>query len=864
LFDLKTPGSPETPLLETMKTTLTILTLLLCSPLRAANWPDRPLLHAVRVQTPPTLDGDLSDAAWQEAPEFTDFTQHDPDDGKPATMKTSIRIVYDDKAIYFGAKMSDPQRPTALLARRDSFIDPDFLSINIDAQHDRLSGSSFTVTPANMQLDTVLYNDTSEDGTWDGVWDSAAKIVADGWVAEVRVPFSQLRFPEKEKHVWGINITRRTVRNNEWVRIVNVPKGENGFVSRFADLDGIEGIHRGRPLELVPYGVMRSDFLSRFDRSNPYLDAHKQRIDGGLDVKYGLTSSLTLTGTINPDFGQVEVDPAVVNLSQFETFFPEKRPFFTEGANLFRFGDSPARSRFNFIFPPNPFYSRRIGRSPQGSVGADYVTAPSETTILAAGKLTGKIGRGWSVGILDALTDAERARFIDGSVSGRRQVEPMTNYFIGRTTKEIGSSSRVGMMLTSVDRRLPAELSSMRDRANVFGVDGYTLLRNKSWIIDWNAISSRISGSREAIAIAQRSPARYYQRPDAGHIHYDPNRTSLTGFGGKVLVAKQTGDWRPNVQVQAYSPGFDTNDAGFLLRTDAISSSAILQYVNDRPDKRLRERRFFIGTYMNQNFDGDVFDRGVFANGRIRMPNYWDAFVDLFGSASGLDDRQTRGGPLTRRASSWTTTAGIESDSRKKVSFGTEGQLSRSGDGSNSSWLSVSFNYRPAPNLSLSISPSVSRSHDVSQYVTTISDPNATATYGARYLFSELEQHSFELGTRAEWTVHSRLSFQLYAQPFIASGDYHDIRQLARPRTRDFVPYDGNLAEPDFNFHSLRGSAVMRWEFRPGSALFVVWNENRADVAPVGNFRLRRDLRAIPNSPSQDVFLVKLSYWIPM
>src|SRR5712691_3976837 len=464
----------------------------------AANWPEHPRLHAVRIAVaPPVIDGDLSDPAWQNAPEFTAFTQHDPDDTKPPTMRTSIRIVYDDNAIYFGAKMSDPQRPTARLFRRDEFGTTDFLSINIDPQLDRLSGNAFTITPANVQLDTVLYNDIGEDGSWDGVWESATKIVPDGWVAEVRIPFAQLRFPDKPVHVWGLNITRRTVRNNEWVRIVNTPKGQTGFVSHFADIVGIEGIHRGRAVEVVPYAVTRSDVRTRVDPNDPLVARRDARADGGVDLKYALTSSLTLTGTLNPDFGQVEVDPAVVNLTQFETFYPEKRPFFTEGLNIFRFGDTPAPSHFNFFFPPSLFYTRRIGRAPQGTIDADFIDAPGNTRILRAAKLTGKLPAGWTIGVLDALTNAERARFVNGSLSGRQHVEPMTNYFVSRMTKEIGLSSRVGFMLTSVDRRLGEDLLSLRRSALTGGVDGYTRLGDQSWILEGSAFGSRVTGTAE-------------------------------------------------------------------------------------------------------------------------------------------------------------------------------------------------------------------------------------------------------------------------------------------------------------------------------------------------------------------------------
>lgn len=833
---------------------------------QAANWPDHPVLHAVRVAVPPTLDGDLSDAAWQSAPEFTDFTQHDPDDGKPPTMATSIRIVYDDQAIYFGAKMSDPQRPTALLARRDTFTQTDFLSLNIDPQLDRLSGSSFTVTPANTQQDSVLYNDIIEDLSWDGVWASATKITRDGWIAEIRIPFSQLRFPDRPSHVWGVNITRRTVRNNEWVRIVNTKKGQTGFVSHFADIVGLEGIHRGRPLELVPYAVTRADVLTRADRNNPLLDRREVRVDGGLDLKYALTSNLTLTGTINPDFGQVEVDPAVVNLSQFETFYPEKRPFFTEGVNIFRFADTPAPSHFNFFFSPSLFYTRRIGRAPQVTPDSDYVDAPSDTTILGAAKITGKLSNGWSIGVLNALTGSEHARYVDAAgTSARQQVEPLTNYFVARATKAINPGARLGFMFTSVDRSLPNELSSLRETAVTGGVDGYASFgADRSWILEGDAVGSHVTGSPEAISATQLSSSRYYQRPDAESVHYDPTRTSLDGWGGRAMFSKSTGLWRPNVQVHVYSPGFETNDAGFMQRTDIISAHALMQYVNQDTSEHFRSRTLWIGAWQNNNFDGVTLERGVFADHSATLKNYWIYRASLFLSPGAFSDRTTRGGPVVRTAASWSSDLELGTDERKALSFDATSHLEGSGDGTYLHTFALGVTARPASNLQLSAGPSFTRSHDETQYISAFADRGATATYGQRYLFAQLEQHSFELSTRVDWTLSARFSLQLYLQPFVASGDYHDYHTLVAARTRDYTAYHGAVSNDDFNFRSVRGSAVARWEFRPGSALYVVWNENRADVANIGDFHFRRDVRAIPNAPSQDVFLIKVSYWLPL
>ena len=765
-------------------------------------------------------------------------------------------------------KMTDPQRPTALLVRRDSFVQSDFVSINIDTQHDRLSGNAFTVTPANVQIDSVLYNDIGEDGTWDGVWSSAAKIASDGWTTEVRIPFSQLRFPDKAEHVWGVNITRRTVRNNEWVRIVNTKKGETGFVSHFADVTGISGIHRGRPLELVPYGVARSDIRSRADRNDPLLAPRDQRADAGLDLKYALTSSLTLTGTINPDFGQVEVDPAVVNLSDFETFYPEKRPFFTEGVNIFRFGDTPAPSHFNFIFAPSLFYTRRIGRAPQVTPDADFAAIPADTTILGAAKVTGKLPGGYSIGVLDALTDQERSRFaIDtpgGRQFGRQQVEPMTNYFVSRVTKELGNGSRIGFMLTSVNRRLADETSALREEAVTGGVDGFASFASKSWILEGYLVGSNVRGSAEAIELTQRSSSRYYQRPDAGHVEFDPTRTSLNGWGGRAMLSKATGLWRPNIQIHAYSPGFETNDSGFMQRTDIISGHALLQFVDQNPTKHLRNRQGWFGYWQNRNFDGNTLERGVFGDGNVTFLNYWNARASLFLMPGAISDRLTRGGPIVRTPAGWNSDLNFNSDERKNFYYGAAAHLEGYRDGSYVRRTGISMTARPASNLTMSVEPSFTRSHDFTQFVSRFDDPSATATFGTRYVFSQLEQRSFELGTRVDWTLSSRLSLQLYLQPFIASGDYHDYHTLDAANTRDFTSYARTGADPDFNFRSVRGSAVARWEFRPGSALYVVWNENRSEVAPIGDFRFGRDVRAIPGSPSHDVFLIKVSYWLPM
>lgn len=831
----------------------------------AADAVPRQAAQAVRVARPPVVDADLTDEAWQNAPEITGFTQHDPEDGKASTQKTTVKVVYDDAAIYFGAKLEDSGKVTTNLGRRDNSLESDWFRIFIDSQYDRLSGAAFWVNPSNVQVDMILFNDIYDDWSWDAVWSSSARIVPGGWVAEVRIPYSQLRFAKKDVQTWGINFARVINRNNESAWLVDTPKSESGRVSRFADLTGIAGINPERSFEVVPYGVARSDLASRIDSTNPFAERMTHKLDGGVDVKYGITSNLTLTGTINPDFGQVEVDPAVVNLSQFETFFPEKRPFFTEGAQMFGFGNGPANSRWGFNFgAPTYFYSRRIGRSPQGFVAADYVDTPGETTILGAAKITGKFGKGWSVGVLDALTNRETAEFAMWSRAtadqpaalnrGFQTVEPMTNYLVARTAKEYGNS-RLGLLFTSVNRRIPQELTAIRSDAFMGGVDGYTLFKKKSWIFEWLAVGSLVQGSAAAITATQTAPAHQYQRLDAGYLGVDPTRTSLDGWGGRAMLAKQTGKWRPNIQVQSYSPGFEVNDLGFMQRADMIATHAVIHYLSQDVTKRSRERSHWIGKFQNWNHGGDLLADGIMGNAFTLWNNYWYSYGWAGYSGKTMDDRKARGSYLVENAADYWVGGGGGNDSRKKISFELEGETWQSVDGSWSKFVSLDLNYRPSSNVRLALSPSYSWNHDDAQYVTRLT--------GDRQLFGEIDQRTFELGTRAEWTVSSRLSFQLYLQPFIASGDYHDFKELAQPRTRNYTPAETSI-NPDFNLRSVRGSAVARWEFRPGSALYVVWNENRSEVQPIGNFRFGRDMSAIATAPSQDVFLIKVSYWLPI
>jgi hypothetical protein len=867
--------------------------LLFLLPVTAAA---EPIFQAVRVATPPVIDGDLDDPAWAMAPEITGFTQRDPDEGEPATQRTVVRIVYDDHALYVGARLEDDAQVTSRLGRRDTSIESDSFRIYLDPHLDRRSGIHLGVYASNVQYDAALYNDTNADVQWDAVWASATKITSGGWSVEMRIPFSQLRFPSRPVHTWGINMQRYISRLNEISRLVHIPKNESGFVSRFGTLTGIEAIPHRRSLELLPYTLGRADLSDLVRSDDPFRSSTDRSVDAGVDLKYAMTSNLTFTGAINPDFGQVEVDPAAVNLTQFELFFPERRPFFTEGADLFSFGFGPSDHIFGFgIGFADYFYSRRIGRTPQGTsllFDHDIFDAPRETTILAAAKVTGRTENGWNIGILDALTDRESGRFLDrdGRI-GSTAIEPRTNHLVTRLSRDLGERGRVGVLATAVNRDLDEPLKFLRREAYSGGIDGYWSFRDRGVILDWMLAGSHVRGSEEAIGRTQRSAAHYFHRPDAEHVELDPSRTSLSGYAGRLMLASQRGRWQYNVETRAHSPGLELNDIGFMSRSDAITSHAVLLYNNPERWKQTRSRSFWIGKYQNWNFDGDRINDGLSASWSTQFVNYWRLSINGNAEAEVLDDRLTRGGPVIAVPARVRLGGSFGNDTRKPVWFTTSFSSARDDLGGRTDDLSLTVNWRPADNLTLRLVPAYRERVSAGQYIRTVADPLATQTFGARYVFAEIDQRTLELTSRIDWTFTPRLSLQLYLQPFISAGSYSRFKEVARTRSTEFDVYgvdrgtisydeverryfvdpDGSgaaprfsFADPDFNFRSLRGNAVVRWEFRPGSALFLVWNENRADLAPFGELDIRRDIPATLAAPKDNVFMIKLSYWLDL
>jgi hypothetical protein len=861
------------------------------------RWTDQPLasVTAQRVSEAPTIDGRLWEEAWTRARATSTFTQRDPDEGKPSTELTDLRVLFDDAALYIGVRLFDrePHRVGRRLSSRDAAADADWVQISLDPLHDHLSGVQFSVSAAGAQRDSIISNDTFTDATWDAVWDSAVSIDDEGWTAELRIPFSQLRFNRGEG-TWGINVSRFIHRKNETAWLELVPRNQSGLASRMAHLTGLDGIEPQRHLELLPYGATRGEFIAPARAGDPFNDGSRLFAASGIDVKWGVTSNLTVDGTVNPDFGQVEVDPAVVNLTAFETFFAERRPFFTEGAQIFtNFGSGGANNTVNINFSePRIFHSRRIGRVPQLAPTADFVDQVFGTTILGAGKLTGKTANGWSIGLIEAVTAREETRVSTAGRGARVAIEPRTNYIVGRLQRDLNPRSSVGVLATGVIRDLdtPLMASTLARHAFVVGGDGHLFLDSRrDWVVNGKASISHLSGTPEAMLGLQQAPQRYYQRPDAPHVSIEPDRTSLTGFSGRVNLNRNSGNWQVNASLFGVSPGFDVNDAGFNTMSDRAGAHAALFWRKTATDRWTRTRQVAAIKFWNWNFGREMQNTGWLGFWSATFLNYWSTNGTVVVVPTGQDDRLTRGGPSAEAPGGGNWNLNFNTDSRKAVWFTVNANQDWSEVDEWSRNITVTINVKPLSVLTLSAGPFISRSRGAVQYVREVVDATADATYGKRYVFASIDQTQVSMTTRASLILSPRMSLQVFMQPLLASGDYLDFKELARPRTFEFLRYgtsgsllsydadsrrysadpDGSgpapsftFADPDFNFKSLRVNTVFRWEVRPGSNLYAVWTRQQQDYAHPGDFDLGRDASALFRAPGDDVFLVKMAYWL--
>jgi hypothetical protein len=844
-------------------------------------------VEAVRAMVPIRLDGQLDDEGWARANPAQAFLQRDPHEGRMATERTELRITYDDDALYVGARLFDgePAGIVRRLSRRDDWGDADSFTLYLDPQHDHVTGARFTVTAAGVQSDAAIFNDSWDDRAWDAVWESAVATDDRGWTAEMRIPFSQLRFPAGAQAVWGINAERYIQRKNESAWLELVRKDESGVASRMAHLVGIEDAHPRRALSVVPYLLSRGEHVPPADRG-PFGGATRRSGGIGMDLKYGISTSFTLDATINPDFGQVEVDPAVVNLTQFETFFEEKRPFFLEGAQIFRnFGRNGSNSYWAFNrSEPSLFYSRRIGRAPHGELDGDFVESPASAPILGAAKLTGKTSSGWSVAALAALTARRSARAQTAGVTTRQEVEPLAQSALARVYHD-GTRSGFGFLATALRRpNVPAVLDgTLAERAFVVGADGHLFLdRKRDWVVNGSLSASRIEGSAAAIRHIQELPEHNFQRPDSRTRRLDPDARSLSGWTGSVTLNRNAGNAKVNAVLWGTSPGFECNDLGFNFRSDRWGGHVVVALQKTSPDRWTRQRDVSLVKWYALNFDGQRQDDAASLSLNAQLLNYWRVGVSGFMNTRASDDQLTRGGPSVTAPPARGGGPYVESDSRKRVGGRVQAFVSGNDRGNRYFDALGTLWVKPTSRLTVHLGPTFIRNRPAVSYVATAADPTATATYGSRYVVSRLSQTQVSLTTRASLIFSPYTSLDVFAQPLLSTGDYTGFGELARPGSLDLHAYGDRLHEavgdpmaidpdgpgpapvftfdnPDFNVKSLRVNAVFRWEWRPGSTLYLVWTQTRDDEAGPGRLASGRDVKALFRAPAHNVLLAKIT-----
>jgi hypothetical protein len=865
----------------------------------------RPSVKAAARVGAVSIDGVLNDEAWTNVPATTSFVQFDPDNGREATQKTELRFMYDQSAFYIAARMHDDQGAAGVrtrLGRRDQQgLEGDNVLFVLDTFHDHTGRTMFQINPSGVKLDAGQASPFT-DPSWDPVWEVSTRIDSLGWTAEIRIPFSQLRFQSADVQTWGMQVWRYVERLRETSMWAFWNKQESGGPPLFGHIEEIHVPARQVGVELLPYVLARAERITPLDPANPFTSDATNNMRFGGDVKAILGSTLTLDATINPDFGQVEVDPAVVNLTAFETFFEEKRPFFVEGSGLFGFGG------FNCYFCSNVqslslFYSRRVGRRPQGFVSgaANYVSMPDNTTILGAAKMTGRTKAGWQFGLLNAVTaseDADAESPLDERFT--EEVEPLTNYFVGRVKRNLKQGNlQIGAIGTSVYRNFGNEVlrGLLSSHAEAVGMDWQAQWKERTYSWMGQLAFTNVAGDEDAIARLQRAPARYYQRPDReehdnGFLTdgFDPTSNALRGLGMYTRVGKQAGTWLWETAANIRTPGFEANDLAFVTRTDYAWFNGNVRYQENDPTKYTRFYGATLGGQNQYNFDGDRIDGQLHGSVNAQLANYWGVNAFLMYRPEVDDDRVTRGGPVVRRATLKLASANVSTDPRRAIVLSANGQAGKTSEGGKDRSVSLDVRFKPAPNVTVSLGPSLSSSRSNAGFVTRFTDASATNFFGQRIVFAQLEQRTVAMVTRVSATFSPTLTLEVFAQPFVSAGEYEDFREFTAPRTlekrsfdaaqlrairsaagrdsvyvldpdRDAATANFQFRNPDFNFRSLRGNAVLRWEYRPGSTLFLVWQQSRAQQQPYGDFDLGRDTDAVFASQPDNIFVMKVSYW---
>jgi hypothetical protein len=813
---------------------------------------------AFRAEAPPVIDGRNTDPVWAATPVISQFQEWRPNEGKKPRFKTEAQIAYDASNLYVFVRAFDPHPDSIikLLERRDSFTSSDMIWLFIDSYHDRRTGYEFGVNAAGVKVDQAIFDDGNEDQAWDAVWDVATRIDSLGWTAEFRIPLSQMRYSRDRQHTFGMTIDRMLYRYSERESWPLIRQSKPGFVSQFGSLNGLDDLESPRKLEAVPYVVAKS---SNNIVNNAF--SQQQNLAVGGDVKYRITPNVTLDATINPDFGQVESDPAVLNLSAYESFFDERRPFFVAGRGLFRLDVNCSAVNCN---GENLFYSRRIGRTPE-LAGIYGDTVPLQPiTILGAGKLIGRFKTGTTIGVLDALTQREAS-------PGDTTYDPATNFAVMRTTQDFRKGgSAIGAIVTAVNRRLDQWSSPyLASSAYAGALDFRHRFLSNNYEISGSFDQSRVQGSPQTILSLQTNGVHNYQRPDAS-LPLDPNRTVLSGDAEEFKFGKIGGQHLMfESAYQRRSPGFEINDMGFLRRADQVSWNTWMGIFDRKATKYYNRFQLNNNWWQYWTTDGLPLEAAYNTNVHINFKNNWGwhqgGTIGQLGKT--YDDRNARGGPAIRQDRYIAPWLFIGGDDRKAIVPYMNVNYFRGAGGRNSSWsLGPEIDYKVLGRFSSVLY--LNWSHDIrdNQFYGKFTDAG-----GLHYTFAHLDQHTTSVTARLNYTFTPDISLQTYLQPFVSKGTYTNVRQLSSTPRADnyddrYAPFINPAVTADpggFNFKALASNVVFRWEYKPGSTLFAVWNQGRQGFVPrEGDQTFSGDVRDLFNLHPANTFLIKMSYWL--
>ncbi len=840
------------------------------------------------VDESPIIDGVLNDPAWLKGFWQGGFIQHDPYVGKNPSQKTEFQILYDKDYLYVAIKAFDnsPDSVSYRVSRRDE-IDGDAVGLSIDSYFDKKTAFGFWVNAAGVKKDFIVSNDgDNEDQNWDPIWWVKTARSDEGWTAEMKIPLNQLRFANIENLTWGLQVGRYYFRKQESSFWQHIPKDASGWVHNFGEINGLTGLTPKRQVEIAPYVVTKTERFKQ-EAGNPFMTGKRNGLNAGIDAKIGLTNNFTLDLTVNPDFGQVEADPSVVNLSAFESYFPEKRPFFVAGSNLFNFnlmggdGDQAAE---------NLFYSRRIGRSPQLDPelkDKEFGNIPSNSTILGATKISGRNNNGLSVGILESVTSNSYALLDSAGDRRHYLVEPLTNYFVGTLKKEFNKgNSVINSILTATNRQtFDVTNDYLHKSAYTGGLDFQQYWKNKNYFFNAKVYFSNVNGSKEVIASTQTAPARYFQRPDAKYVGVDSSRTSLTGTGGLLQFGKVgEGHVRYMTFLSWKSPELEINDLGYAQNVDDIFQVVWVGLRFWEPVFIFRNININFNQWTGWNFGRISTYKGGNINFNLQFKNYWGFGGGINRGGENLSSNALRGGPMLKLPGSWNSWYNISSDQRKSLTF-TIGGSNHWGDdntGSNTSYFGF-INYRPSKKLSLSLVPEYSYGWQKLQYV---SNPEWNGS--TRYVNASINRKTYELSLRIEYSFNPELTIQYYARPYLSSVMYFDYKYITNAMASNFsnrfVQYtdqqykynsdneeydvdengdhvtDYSFPKRDQNYLDFQSTMIARWEYRPGSTLFFVWTMGKQDYYQSPSTSISNDVDNLFGSHPHSIFLLKFSY----